>query len=461
MEQKRNIILRGAEMLSRGSLDNVALQDGAIVLDEIGGQHVLYGCYTSPEIAMPAFCNLNMSWNADTPKGTVVEAQCRVYAGGEWSGWKSFGKWSPDYPRRSVRAVAGESGGDVNVFVIGDMITVAVPGGGSALQMRVFLYTDDERTSPVVRLLAAAVRPLQWQRQTGVPINRMLYLPEYDVASHDPSFGASMDLPLTVAALLNHYGEDVLPEEVAYMMSDGATADCRNAAYAAAAAGACAYECYQAWVDLKDLRSQIRQGFCAAVELERPGARDKDLVWMGLRGFGHDEAVHADYVQLNDPSALRGSVSRTMAVTDFERYFTGRALILHRRPHGVHGCRPLRRTCSLKAGKEPGTWDFEYRGEPDPLAEDFDGWLALTPRGGPACATTAHRSFHRIAKSLAGGIRLPEELRTPGARYTVYAVDETGALRVAELRLPGVPPRPAPPAPAKEPSAEGKAPAVS
>ena len=48
--------------------------------------------------------------------------------------------------------------------------------------------------------------------------NRQLYLPEYCLSAHDPSFGRTMDLPLVMAALMNCWGEDVLPEEVAYVM---------------------------------------------------------------------------------------------------------------------------------------------------------------------------------------------------------------------------------------------------
>ncbi len=433
MEQKRNILLRGTESFSRGEFDNVALENGAIVLDDVAGRHVLYGCYTGPELALPAFCSLNMSWNAITPHGTVVEAQCRVLAAGEWSPWKSFGKWSPEYPRKSVRSNEENSA----VFVMGDLVTVAVPGGANAVQMRIYMYTDDERVTPSVRLLAVAARPLQWEKQSGAPVNRTLYLPEYDTASHDPSFGASMDLPLTVTALMNRYGADILPEEIAYAMSDGATADCHNAAYAAAAAGACGCECYQAWMDLREVRGEIRAGYSLAVEMERGGTgRAGGTVWMGLRGFGHDDGVHADYVQLNDPCKPRGAVPRTMALTDFSRYFTGRALVLHPRAHGLTGNLPLRYGCTLKNAAE-GEYSYEYRGEPFPLPEDFSGWLACTARGDDAFATTAQRVFHRLERTASGGIRLPEELRVPGTRYTIYAVDAAGSMRVAELRLPG------------------------
>ena len=89
MEQRNNFVLQGTETFSRGQLDNLALENGALVLDSVAGRSLLYGSYTTPEFAMPAFCNLNVSWNAHAPRDTMVEVRCRVYAGGNWTGWMS------------------------------------------------------------------------------------------------------------------------------------------------------------------------------------------------------------------------------------------------------------------------------------------------------------------------------------------------------------------------------------
>ena len=105
MEQRNNLVLQGTETFSRGQLDNVALDGGALVLDSVAGRCLQYGSYTTPEFAMPAFCNLNVSWNAFAPHNTMVEVRCRVYAGGNWTGWMSFGKWAPGYPRCSCTPV--------------------------------------------------------------------------------------------------------------------------------------------------------------------------------------------------------------------------------------------------------------------------------------------------------------------------------------------------------------------
>ena len=87
MEQRNNLVLQGTETFSRGQLDNVALESGSIVLDSAAGRYLQYGSYTTPEFAMPAFCNLNVSWNAHAPHNTMVEVRCRVYAGNAWTGW--------------------------------------------------------------------------------------------------------------------------------------------------------------------------------------------------------------------------------------------------------------------------------------------------------------------------------------------------------------------------------------
>ena len=118
MEQRNNLVLQGTETFSRGQLDNLALENGALVLDSVAGRSLLYGSYTTPEFAMPAFCNLNVSWNAHAPRDTMVEVRCRVYAAGAWTAWMSFGKWAPDYPRCSTHAQSE----DGMIFLMGDEI---------------------------------------------------------------------------------------------------------------------------------------------------------------------------------------------------------------------------------------------------------------------------------------------------------------------------------------------------
>ena len=292
-----------------------------------------------------------------------------------------------------------------------------------------------------MRLLAAAVRPLAWEKHNGHPLNRQLYLPEYCLSAHDPSFGRTMDLPLVMAALMNCWGEDVLPEEVAYVMEDMAHSTTANAAFAAAAAGCCGYPCWQAWMDLADLRAQIHDDCCVAVQVERRirGQRDPVRVWMGLRGFGHDDAVMADYVLLNDPTAdSNGAVNCTMALVDFYA-------LLYRARHRPAGktprcCRQPSAADALRAGARRdgrGVYYFEQRGvKPTRCRKAFPaGWpvraTTVWPTPPPPTAASAGWSARRRAASASR-----KQIVAAGCRCSVYAVDQTGAMRVAEVRLP-------------------------
>ena len=265
-----------------------------------------------------------------------------------------------------------------------------------------------------------------------------------------------MDLPLVMAALMNRWGEDILPEEVAYVMEDKASGSTGNGAFAAAAAGCCGFPCWQAWMDLQDLREQIHDGCSVAVRVERRvmGQRDPVGVWMGLHGFGHDDAVLADFVLLNDPTADNdGAVNCHMAVSDFARYFTGRAIALRPKPRNTEADRPRRFSCDLNYSGEDDCWYISLRGRRYLLPAEFSGWAACSPHDGIAHATTAHRTFRRMERTRTGGLRFPPEQVAAGGKCSLYLVDQTGSMLVGQVILPVPAPPPPPVLPQTVPTA--------
>ena len=134
-----------------------------------------------------------------------------------------------------------------------------------------------------------------------------------------------------------------------------------------------------------------------------------------------------------------------MALTDFMRYFTGRAIALRPKQREVAADLPNRVRCDLTRA-EDGSYFFEQRGQQDPLPEDFSGWAAYAVHDGVAHATTAHRTFRRMERTPEGCILFPADQLAAGGRCSVYAVDQTGRMRVAEVRLPAPPKPAAPPA---------------
>ncbi len=140
MEQRNNLVLQGTgDLFPRHSSIMWRWTTAASCWTAWPGGTCHYGSYTTPEFAMPAFCNLNVSWNAHAPQNTMVEVRCRVYAGGSWTGWMSFGKWAPDYPRGSINTHSD----DGLIFLMGDTVTVAAarrrhrrPASGQSFDQR-------------------------------------------------------------------------------------------------------------------------------------------------------------------------------------------------------------------------------------------------------------------------------------------------------------------------------------
>ena len=161
--EKNTLLLRDTEAFMRGELDNVTVAGGAIVLDLVQGSYVLYGCYTSAPLPLPVFDALRVSWNAVSPPGTAVEAQARVLVDGNWTPWVSFGKWSPFLHREGP---APQQRGPL--CLTADCLRLDSKTAVQA-QLRIYLYTKDEKATPAVWLLGASVRTVGRSRPTGGP----------------------------------------------------------------------------------------------------------------------------------------------------------------------------------------------------------------------------------------------------------------------------------------------------
>lgn len=482
MELHNEYLLQGTEGFAKGEFDNVAASEGALSLERMDGRYMLYGCYTSQPLPFVAFDRLMVSWNAETPDGTVVEAQVRVRQAGVYSEWQSFGRWSPQLRRAGVWAPLGQPG------VRGAALRLDAPA--DQLQLRIYLYTNDDRLTPAVRLLAAAVRPIGWQPQEGREVERELYAPAYRAAGRDPAFGESIDLPIAVASLINHWGEDLLPEELAHLMYDEAAGGCENLAFAAAAAGCYGYRAWAAYRSLGGLRAEIRSGHAAAVLFSgaptpqqaaetglplAPGlaapARQRMLVVRGFTGEGADAKV-----LVNDPAAPPDATApdepARLPLSDFlVGWQEGITLLVHRGEKGEAGCRPARGCCELQPLGPVGRYlpkvqgaDWQLptgaaeqtaqQGAPESAAgaanaaaaAQGSATTAAEPRAaGPACTlaytlpaavahpTTAHKQFRFLTPGPAGEVQLPPEVFSEGGQITVYLVDRQGGLLVGEV----------------------------
>ena len=286
--ERNTVLLQDTEAFMHGELDNVTVQQNCIVLDLVQGGYVPYGCYTSAPIPMPLFDALRVSWNAASPEDTAVEAQVRVMVDGNWTTWNSFGKWSPSLHREGPPYQAR---GPVQRWP--DRLQLDSKYA-TAVQLRIYLYSKNEKATPAVHLLGATVRMVDVIPSGGRPVNRTLHLMPYLQKRRAPVLAPWMDLAISLVSLTNRWGADILPEEFAQALRDWRKpdgCDCRNLGFAAAAAGSWGFPAWLCWGGLNILRDEMRKGYGAVVALQAtparpPLCRRARLCGRGLRPAG-------------------------------------------------------------------------------------------------------------------------------------------------------------------------------
>lgn len=436
--EKNTVLLRDTEAFMRGELDNVTVSQNCVVLDLVQGSYVLYGCYTSAPLPMPLFDALRVSWNAAAPDGTAVEAQVRVMVDGNWTPWVSFGKWSPYLHREGP---AYKERGPLQHYP--DSLHLDSKYG-TQVQLRIYLYTKNEKVSPSVMLLGVSVHVVDVIPASGRPVNTRLHLMPYTVAHRAPALKNWMDLAISLASLTNRWGADLLPEEFAQVLRDWrAPDDCdpRNLSFAAAAAAQWGFPAWVAYGSLALLRAEARAGFGAVVRLQSTPAQIAagmpEQRYVAVRGFA---ALDADpTVLLCDPYAGEEDFDceTEMPLDDFMVAWDNVALLMRDRKTNLP---PLGRTrCSAWVRstdpEQPELYKLYLNGEVHPLPADFcaqGGVLAYSLPDDHPHATTAHRAFHFVEPE-AEGIRL-EHGDTP-RKYTVYAIDTAGRMIVGDVTV--------------------------
>ena len=462
MESKNTFLLQETEEFMRGELDNVTVAESRILLDVVQGGHVPYGCYTSPAIPMPAFDAVRVSWNGGTPPGTALEAQARVLVDGNWTAWCSFGRWSPYLQREGAKpTVRGPLVMRADQLLLDSKI-------GMQVQLRIYLYSKDEKATPTVSLLGVSVRAVDVIPAGGRPVNAQLHLMPYIVARRAPALRGVMDLAVCLASLTNRWGADILPEEFALAMRDAQPEadDARNLSFAAAVAGCWGFPAWACWGDLALLRAEVRAGFGVITAMESTPAQVSAglpaVRYVAVRGF----TARPDggwTALLIDPWAGPGDfdAETEMPLDDFLVAWNNLALCMRPRRHGVPAGCPARSSVWLRQDRaNPGLYRMHLGGTPHPLPDDFCGAAPESPENSdsadsadsadakepPAAgvlawslpderphATAGHRTLHFVRPEQ-GGIRLekPAEGSPTPLKYTVYAIDPSGQTLVGD-----------------------------
>ncbi|MBU4439690.1 MAG: C39 family peptidase, partial [Firmicutes bacterium] len=301
------------------SFDNVEVSnngDGAVVLKS----GVQSGVYTSNSLSTSPFNKLVLSWNSDTPAGTTIQVQARVAltANGQWSNWLTWGTWGT-----SIKSGSGGGLTDDSVASV-DVDTMVVKSGQTAskIQYRVILNSDQSGVTPTLRLVSGALR------NTSQGINkvftdnpdlsnlRVLDVPKLSQMIRDPAIADSICSPTSIAMVLNYYGTQLTPEQVAWGVYDYDYEDFGNWPFNTAYAGSLGYRAYVDYSTIDGLKRETANGHpaIAAVAYKNSANVSGNLPVIDgapiastnghlivVCGFTNENGI--DYIIINDPAA--------------------------------------------------------------------------------------------------------------------------------------------------------------
>lgn len=452
--QKSLYLWNSASAFSAGQWTHLAAEGNALTLARAGESYAADGFYETPETDTPAFTALIVSWNADVPPGAQVEASARVRISGAWTCWYSWGVWSTS-PSRAGAAPVQTAG----VSLEGDRLQLE-RGAADSFQLRIALRgAPGLQQPPVVRLLAASLHLQHAACAVGEPLHRSIPVPAYSQAIRNPCLAAQMAGPLAATMLLNRFGQDLLPEEVAHLCRDSTGNRYDNGSFLTAAAACYGFESYACFTDLAGLKQEVRRGYaCAAavrytnhkaISAERhlpllDGATGTAAHhFVVVHGFETDEN-DVEYVLVNDPLAsCDDTAARRYRLAQFADAFTGIAYFLHKlEPAPPHVCRPLHLCAELRPSELPGEYALFLHGERHSLPADLtgtqsapSGTVCYALRDAHAYATTAHKCFFYSGVTPSGNLRLEVAHLPCGTRLTVYLIDGSGNVLAADVKL--------------------------
>lgn len=368
-------VLKSIADFAPGAFENTAMEEEALLLGRSGISYLPSGCYTSPPFSFSGVLKVIPCWNADTPQGTAVETQVRVACRGQWSKWFSFGKWSPFIERATPPMQQDElAHTEGEAIVLNEGVIPA-----DMVQARIFLYSDDSAVSPQVRLLGVSGVLRQAEDNKDGDGDCLLEVPRYSCLVRDPAIAARISSATSLTMMMNRWGEDALPEEVARSLYDYGTGRFGNMSFLTAGIGGFGYECYLRYASVGFLRKELRHGYAVAVLvryrtnfLENEEAESSPLPvldqavvdseghFVVLRGFLREE--NEDWVVVNDPMAHQNDeVERKIALSKFKEIYMGLCIVLRKGSKYAGSAKPTRLMAELKT--ESNGVRLLYKGE--------------------------------------------------------------------------------------------------
>ncbi|MFH2116265.1 MAG: M15 family metallopeptidase [Spirochaetota bacterium] len=145
----------GSLSLSRTAMAQADQALQATLADQVDqvAQAALAGQVDSPVLETSfAFSAAIPSWSADTPDGSWLEVLIRARCADLWSRWFSMGIWASGNSTVQRHSIAGQK--DAGARLDTDTLRLEVPA--DALQIRIRLFSKDDRTLPSLRRVCVA-----------------------------------------------------------------------------------------------------------------------------------------------------------------------------------------------------------------------------------------------------------------------------------------------------------------
>ena len=326
--QPKDITLNGAllefsgESFNSGEMEGLKLNDKNQLVLEDG---LITGSYTSPVINTDEFKDLVATWNADTPSGTDVELMFQVKTGEEWSMWLSYGKWSSEGYRGSVKSQR-----DTLATMSIDTLELLFGKQASAIKYKVNLNRiDTSFDTPILKRIYATLKLAEPVVTTSIEDKN--YLIDLDVPERSqmiiPVIGSVICSPTSLSMVLEYYGLNMETEEVSKHVLDNAANIYGNWSYNVSFAGSRGFDAYVArYNSIDDIKARIAEGkpVIASVKTanenimkEAPQSYPSGHLLV-VRGFAEKDGK--EYVIVNDPAAPENTpIRREYELKGFER----------------------------------------------------------------------------------------------------------------------------------------------
>lgn len=409
------------------------------------------GIYTSQEIEVPNFEYMVVCWNSDTPEGTYVEVQARVFIQPleKWTNWLSWGEWSPFIKRASSSTV------DELAEISVDELIVKGSNGETAnkVQLKVILHSDNDNITPTVRYLHGTLKNTldgqtiekEFRNPEDISnLDKNIATPALSQMIRDPKIASSICSPTTITMIMNGKGEELLPEEVAQNTYDF-NYGFGNWAFAMASVGSYGYQAYADYTTIEGLKQEIAKGYPVGVSVKysndpkqtaypyvegAPGITGGHLIV--VTGFDKDKDGN-EYVLVNDSYAPENdTVSRKYKLEQFEEAWSrskNMAYIVHEKEDGAGNACTKRIEAELVESDKSKAYYISVDGEIINI-DNFDGTVAYTLDDNNEFNDIEYEYFSKF-KNIKNSLIFKEK-EFSDSHLKLYAITDIGYVYVIE-----------------------------